>query len=113
MDEGDRSALKVPLLILPDRGLEVQMEVNVVTHQKSGKSYMIPLLILPKSTAPANSTSGGPSCNDYAESLYGASDADIDSHEKRENLRSGNKTDEMIENGDYFDAKYSRSSSSR
>lgn len=46
MSEAIRPSTKIPLLNLPDRGLEKQDPVNVVTRQTLGRSYRIPLLAL-------------------------------------------------------------------
>lgn len=98
MDEGNKIVIKVPLLNLPDRGLAHQTEVNVVTQQKSGKTYSIPLLILPKVTSTANSTSSGVSSYGYEDSLSDTSDTHVHLNRKREELTLGKMTDETIEN---------------
>jgi hypothetical protein len=108
MNEGNKSALKVPLLILPDRGLQKQTEVNVVTLQKSGKSYMIPLLILPKSISTENSVSDGIACNRNEGSFSDISDTDSGLHREEEKRCLGKETDELIENVDDLDVKYWR-----
>ena len=108
MNEGNKSALKVPLLILPDRGLEKQTEVNVVTLQKSGKSYLIPLLILPKSISTENSVSDGMACNRNEGSFSDTSDTDSGLHREEEKQCLGKETDELIENVDDLDVKYWR-----
>lgn len=113
MDEGNKIMIKVPLLILPDRGLAHQTEVNVITHQKSGKTYSIPLLILPKVTSTANSTSSGASRNGYEDSLSDASDAHLYLNGKREELSLGKTTDETIENVDNFDVECLKTHSGR
>jgi hypothetical protein len=43
---------RVPRLLLPDRGLEKYYPVNIVTHNGKGKSYRIPLLLIPSVSAP-------------------------------------------------------------
>jgi hypothetical protein len=43
---------RVPRLLLPDRGLEKHYPVNIVTHNGKGKSYRIPLLLIPSVSAP-------------------------------------------------------------
>lgn len=45
-------ACRVPRLLLPDRGLEKHYPVNIITHNSKGKSYRIPLLLIPSVSAP-------------------------------------------------------------
>lgn len=45
-------ACRVPRLLLPDRGLEKHHPVNIITHNSKGKSYRIPLLLIPSVSAP-------------------------------------------------------------
>ena len=43
---------RVPRLLLPDRGLEKHYPVNIITHNSNGKSYRMPLLLIPSVSAP-------------------------------------------------------------
>ena len=56
MSEAIRPSTKVPRLNLPDRGLEKQGPVNIVTRQTSGRSYRIPLLALSRIACSNEST---------------------------------------------------------
>ena len=113
MTEESKTALKVPLLLLPDRALEKQTEIHVVIHQKSGKTYMIPLLILPKSIATANSESSGTSCNRYEDTVSEAYDPDSSFNGKREKLCTGNKTCKLTDIVDGFHLKHLRTPTGR
>lgn len=91
---------RVPRLLLPDRGLEKHYPVNVVTQNSKGKSYRMPLLLIPSISAPEIISSVRAHRTNYDNTCQALDSLEILTPEMLPTCESIPKTDEM--NMSYF-----------